>query len=193
MLLLHPDSWEIKKTKNKGKGIFARKDISQGIIIGDYLGTFLRPEEALVDELNFYLMYYSDRAVIAPDLNIDGVHLLNNSCLPNACLYIYKGHTLVFALRNIKRNEEITVPYLLVPITNYCNPCKHICLCGSEKCTGSMHLTDEKYKKWKSISEKQASQTKREKISYGKKLKILSDYPTIDKKYLEEVRIFLNS
>ncbi|HEY5122970.1 MAG TPA: SET domain-containing protein, partial [Ignavibacteria bacterium] len=113
MLLLSSDYWEIRNTKNKGQGLFAKKNISKGRAIGDYLGTVLHPLDAIVNEENFYLMYYHDHAVISPDLKKPGIHLLNHSCIPNAFLYIHKGHTLIFARRNILKGEELTIPYLL--------------------------------------------------------------------------------
>lgn len=187
MILLDDTFWEVKEIKNKGKGVFAKNDILQKTIIGDYLGTFLRPEEAVVDESNFYLMYYSDRAVIAPDLNISGVHLLNNSCEPNAWLYVYKGHTLAFAIKNIKKGEEITIPYLLSPKTKFCNPCQHVCFCGSKNCTGTMHISEKKYKKWRRLTDKQAKETKKEKVRYGKQLEPLLVYPKITEEYIDDV------
>lgn len=188
MILLPNKYWEVKKTKNKGQGIFALQEISKGTIIGDYLGKIIHPLNAIIDEKNIYLMYYSDEAVILPDLKITGAHLINNSCTPNSWLYIYKGHTLAFVLRNIVPGEEITIPYLLPPIDNYCNPCLHICNCGSKKCIKTMHMTKEKYNKWRKITKKQSNETKNEKVIYGKKLKKLSEYPeSIPNSYIKKI------
>ncbi len=187
MILLPDEFWEIKSTKNKGRGIFARKNISEGTVIGDYVGKIMRPEEAIVDENNLYLMYYHDRAVVSPDLENPGVHLLNNSCDPNSWIYIYKGHTLAFARRKIAKGEELTIPYLLPPVNQFCNPCLHVCRCGNLNCTGTMHTSKEKYDKWRKLTDKQSMETKRERIRYGKELKILSDYPKlISQSYIEE-------
>lgn len=188
MMLISDDYWEIRKTKNKGKGLFAKKNIAKGTVMGDYIGKVLRPEEAIVDEENIYLMYYSDRAVISPDLKKSGVHLLNHSCIPNSFLYIQEGHTLAFALREILKGEEITIPYLLSPKDKFCNPCIHLCKCGNLKCTGTMHLPKNKYDKWRQFSDSKAKQTKRKRITYGKELPILIKYPEkIDEKYIKTV------
>lgn len=188
MILLSNDYWEIKNTKEKGRGLFAKRDIEKGRIIGDYLGKIINPLDAVVDEENFYLMYYHDRAVITPDLKKAGVHLLNHSCSPNAFLYTYQGHTLTFALKNISKNEELTIPYLLSPKDEFCNPCHHACKCKNAQCTGTMHLSKEEYGKWRKLSGKWASKTKREKVSYGKDLPLLPLYPkTIPADYIEEV------
>ena len=188
MILLNQDFWEIRKTAKKGRGIFAKKEISKGTVIGDYLGKVIHPQDAVVDENNFYLMYYHDTAAIMPDLNKPGVHLLNHSCLPNAWLYIYKGHTLAFALKTINKGEEITIPYLLSPQDKFCDPCLHICQCGHPKCNQTMHLTHEQYKKWRKLNDKWASKTKREKVIVGKALPKLKVYPeTISTEYIKKI------
>src|ERR1035437_4421969 len=120
MILLANDYWEIRKTIKKGRGIFTKKDIPKGAIIGDYIGKVIHPRDAVVDEENFYLMYYHDYAVIAPDLEKPGIHLLNHSCVPNVWLSIYQGHTLAFALDKIPKGEELTIPYLLSPKDEFC-------------------------------------------------------------------------
>ena len=64
----------VKETREKGRGIFAKKAIEKGMIIGDYLGKIIHPRDAEINDENFYLMYYHDEAVIVPDLNQPGVH-----------------------------------------------------------------------------------------------------------------------
>jgi SET domain-containing protein len=193
MISLSSKYWEIKDTKNKGRGLFAKMDIPKGLIIGDYLGKVIHPKDAVVDEENFYLMYYHDRAAIVPDLEKTGVHLLNHACIPNSFLYTYKGHTLVFTLKNIFKGEELTIPYLLSPKDNFCNPCLHICKCGNLKCTKTMHLTKEQYAKWRVINDLWSSKTKRQRISYGKDLPQLSSYPkTIAPEYIKEITQLFN-
>ena len=177
MILLANDYWEIRKTIKKGRGIFTKKDIPKGAIIGDYIGKVIHPRDAVVDEENFYLMYYHDYAVIAPDLEKPGIHLLNHSCVPNVWLYIYKGHTLAFALDKIPKGEELTIPYLLSPKDEFCKPCLHVCECGHLQCSKTMHLSKENYDKWRKFNDKWAKETKRERVRYGKELPLLSTYP----------------
>lgn len=192
MILLAKDYWEIKETGKKGRGLFAKKDIPEGIVIGDYLGKVIHPQDAVVNENNFYLMYYHDSAAIMPNLDKPGIHLLNHSCLPNSWLYVYKGHALAFALKTILKGEEITIPYLLSPKDKFCDPCLHTCECGHLKCNQTMHLTKEQYRKWRKLNDKWASKTKREKVVIGQDLPRLSSYPkTISKDYIREVnRLF---
>lgn len=149
MFVISESNIVVKKTKHKGFGVFAKNTISKGVVIGDYTGE-------LVDYLNvdyakekkqMYLMYYNDTYGIYPDLSEPGVHLINHSCSPNCWLAKYKDRTLVFALRDIVPNEEITINYLLSPKNN-CKNCPHTCKCDIPACTGSMHLSEEKYLVW---------------------------------------------
>lgn len=181
MILLGKSYWEVKTTKNKGKGLFAKKDILPGAVIGDYLGKVLRNREIDIpsEKEGFYLMYYHDRASIYPDLKKPGVHLFNHSCTPNCALFTYQGHILFFGLRHIFAGEELTVAYMLSPKEGFCEPCNHVCKCNSKFCTKSMHLSQEGYIKWRSFQDSQAKKTKRKRISYNKDLPPLSSYPRL--------------
>ncbi len=178
MILLARDFWEIKTTKRKGRGLFAKKEITAGTVIGDYLGKVIRTVDYDLDKDKdgLYLMYYSDEASIYPDLKKPDIHLLNHSCTPNCWIYTYRGHTLFFALRIIKLGEELTISYLLGP-KETCTNCVHICKCGSDRCTGTMHLTKEKYNKWQKFQNSQNKKTKKQKVVFGKNLPVLSSYP----------------
>lgn len=175
MFLIPTDFWQIKATDEKGLGVFAKKEIGAGTIIGDYLGKVIKTADYDVDKdkEELYLMYYSDQAAIFPDLKKPGIHLLNHSCKPNCWIYTYRGHTLFFALRKIKPGEEMTISYLLSPKDD-CNNCTHICKCHSTFCTGTMHLSKEKYKKWQKF---QSNQRKTPKVIFGKNLPKLTSYP----------------
>lgn len=181
MFLLSQDYWEIRKTSKKGRGIFAKKDIPAGTVIGDYIGKVLRPDEE--DEYEkkglFYLMYYHDTASIFPDVKKPGIHLLNHACTPNTWMYTYRGHCLYFALRHIFAGEELTVDYLVSPLDEDCKPCTHFCHCSSVICSNTMHLTEKRYDEWNEFLEKEEARTKRQRIRYGKTLPLLKDYPTM--------------
>lgn len=194
MILLSETYWRIHKTKNKGHGIFAKITIPRGTVIGDYIGTVVRTKDVdLTQETeNMYLMYYHDQASILPDLTKHGIHLLNHSCSPNCWVYTQKGHTLFFALREIKPGEELTIDYLLAPKTKFCNPCTHSCKCRSKKCRGSFHLLKSEFNKWRVFQDKIIKKDKRVRISYGKTLKLLSNYPTkIPDSYIRSIPLGL--
>jgi hypothetical protein len=177
MILLAENDWEIKTTKEKGRGIFAKKDILPGTVIGDYIGKVIRTaEEDTFEKDGLYLMYYHENASLFPEnVNAPGIHLLNHSCAPTCWMYTYHGHTLFFALRRIFSGEELTVSYLLSP-NDDCDPCAHACRCGHSVCTGTMHQTQEHFDRWDSFNDAQAKQTKRARIRYGQLLPLLPSY-----------------
>lgn len=179
MFLLKDDYWEIKKTKDKGDGVFSKKEIKAGTVISDYLGKVINIAEYNLekDKKGLYLMFLTDQASIYPDLTKPGPHLFNHSCSPNCWVYIYHGHTLFFALRKIKPDEELTISYLLSPKDDACNPCTHNCKCESRLCTGTMHLSVNKYKKWQKFQNKEKQKTKMAEFSFGKNLQKLTSYP----------------
>lgn len=178
MFLLPPNSWEIQKTKKKGLGIFTKEQIKAGTVIGDYLGTIIKTAEYDLerDKKGLFLMYFSDKASIYPDLTKPGIHLLNHSCMPNCWIHIHQGHTLFFALRKIDPGEELTISYLLSPDDD-CRSCTHACMCESVHCTGSMHLSKDKYQKWQAFQDNEIKNMKRTKILYGRNLPELKKYP----------------
>lgn len=179
MFLIPESSWEVKDTKEHGRGIFATKEISAGTVIGDYTGRVIRPQEE--DEVekgaHFYLMYYHDYASIYPDLKKPGIHLINHSCTPNVWMYTYHGHTLYFALRKIFRGEQITVSYQLSPLDKNCAPCTHTCTCGAALCFQTMHLSQKRYKEWDAFQTVQEDRTPRERVRFGELLPPLASYP----------------
>lgn len=181
MILLPQKSWGVKPTKTKGLGLFTKRVIKPGTIIGDYLGKVLRNRELdiNIDPANFYLMYYHNNASIFPDLEIHGIHNINHSCTPNIALFIFQGHTLFFALRHIFPGEELTVSYMLSPQDEHCNPCPHICNCGSKVCKENMHLSKESYDLWQEFQKEMAKKDKRKRISYNSSLSKLTNYPKI--------------
>lgn len=182
MFLLPDDYWEIKKTQEKGNGVFAKRKIAPGTIIGDYLGKVLKTAEYDLesDKKGLYLMYLTDEASIYPDLTKTGIHLLNHSCQPNCWIYQYKGHTLFFALSSIDPDEELTISYLLSPEDDTCSPCTHVCKCSSAFCRGTMHLEKTKYIKWQQFQNQQKKKTKTVTFVFGQNLKPLTSYPQID-------------
>lgn len=178
MFLIPKDSWQIKRAKKKGLGVFAKKEIKKGTIIGDYLGKIVKTAQYDVksDEKGLFLMYFSDELCIYPNLKKPGIHLLNHSCSPNCFIYIHQSHTLFFALRDIKAGEELTISYLLDSKDKTCKDCPHDCLCLSKNCTGTMHLAPKKYKLWQKFQEKKKS-AKTAKVAIGKNLPKLKTYP----------------
>lgn len=136
------------KVRNSGihnKGVFAKKDISKGTKIIEYVGEIItkaesdkRAEEQLKSSKN----HTKDGGVYIFELNkkydIDGkvkwnpAKYINHSCNPNAETENIKGHIWIIALKDIKKSEEITYNYGYA-LEDYQ---EHPCLCGSKNCVG---------------------------------------------------------
>src|SRR3989338_4241266 len=163
MFLINSSSYKIKKTKNKGGGVFIKKDLEGGTVIGDYLGKIVSHEEE-EDSNVFYGMTRNDDEMILPDPDTAGVNYINHSCAPNCAMYPYKGHMLIVALRKIFTGEELSYLYLVDPeegLTFY-----YACKCGAPWCRGSMVTSWEYSKKfWDTFI------VKKQGKDYAKKLK----------------------
>lgn len=194
MFLIPASFWEIKKTKDKGRGVFVRQPISEGTLIGDYVGKLvsLKDFDFEKEKKKLYLMYYNDEFGIYPYLGKPGVHLLNHSCSPNCWITKYKNHTIVFALENINKGSELTISYLLPPKVN-CTPCPHKCFCKSIGCTGTMHLSEDGYKKWREFQDKEDKKDSSKTKRVVGELKPLKKYPkVISKKIILKIKSLRN-
>ncbi len=156
MFYIAKSYYQIKKTRNKGRGVFAKKEIKAKKIIGEYTGELVEIEKYDLDKDKdgLYLMFLDDKYAIYPDLTKVDIHLINHSCKPNCWIINNSGKVYFFALRDIKVGEELTISYLLPPKHETCNPCNHDCYCGSEKCTGTMHQSKESFAKWQKFQKK---------------------------------------
>lgn len=155
MFLIPKSYYQIKKTKNRGRGVFVKREIKQKTIIGEYTGEKIKIAEYDLekDREGLYLMYLDDTYAIYPDPTKIDIHLINHSCEPNCWMINHRDHIYFFALRDIKKNEELTISYLLPPKDKTCNPCTHDCKCRSKSCTGTMHQSIENFKKWQKFQE----------------------------------------
>jgi SET domain-containing protein len=137
MFLLDESFYEFRQTDQKGRGVFCRKAVSAGVIIGDYTGTIVSYEED-DDSKGLYSMEYDDDLLILAQKDSLGIHLINHSCMPNCAIYPYADRGLFVTLRHIEVGEEFTVSYMIVPEwieTVY------PCYCGTPLCRGYMTTT----------------------------------------------------
>lgn len=179
MFLIQPDYISIHRAGAKGRGVFAGKVIPKGTVIGDYLGKVIpiASYETADNPNELFIMSFTDEAFLYPDIAKPGVHMFNHSCMPSCWIYIYRGHTLFFALRDIAQGEELTISYLLSPKDENCNPCTHVCRCESDYCTGTMHLTRVKYVLWQEFQNRRRKNMKMAPYVIGGYLPRLTRYP----------------
>src|SRR3989344_5884212 len=183
MFLIPQNKWVIKNTETKGRGVFATEEIPIGTVIGDYVGKLIRPEEEDEYERKYglYVMEFNDQASIFADPSKTGVHLLNHSCANNCDTYPYQGHTLVFALRHIFKDEELTISYILDAPSDE-DTKTYPCFCQSPLCRGTMHATsNESERVGKHIDDLKSDGHHSDilPVDFGKELPPLAEYPVI--------------
>ena len=110
--------YSVKKSKidNKGRGLYAKKNIKKGTKIINYIGKIITNKQ--VDESDkydngkpIYLFTLNKRYTLDGDFSWNTAGLINHSCDPNS-QYDGKGLKIwITAITNINKGEEITCDY----------------------------------------------------------------------------------
>jgi len=133
--------YKIKKSSidNKGRGLYATKDIKEGTKIIDYKGKIITNKQ--VDESDkydnkkpIYLFTLNKRQTLDGAYPWNKAGLINHSCNPNS-QYDGKGLKIwITAIKDIKKGEEFTCDYGFgFDKQDYK---QFICRCGSKNCCG---------------------------------------------------------
>jgi len=127
----------IRKSRINGKGCFATIDFKRGRKIGEYAGERITDLEARKRARKRRFLRICDidgRFSLDGSRGGNGTHYINHSCDPNAYMKTLYGHVLFFALRNIRRGEEITIDYEQTLL-----PDSKRCFCGAKNCRGTIN------------------------------------------------------
>jgi SET domain-containing protein len=100
-----PAKLEVRDAGPKGRGVFALRPIARGELVASFTGWTLATAE-LTDDL-FALQIGHDLWLCSHGDHLDDC--INHSCDPNTGFVT--GQTVLFALRDIARGEEITFDY----------------------------------------------------------------------------------
>ena len=130
--------FKVKKSKIDKNGLYANRDIKKGTRILEYKGKIITSKES---ETNpkfdnckaIYLFNINKRFDLDGDYKFNTARLINHSCDPN-CEVDGVGLKLwIYAIKDIKKNEELTYDYGFSFDKDYKDfPCK----CGAKKCVG---------------------------------------------------------
>ena len=127
---------DVRASAIDGQGAFAAEAIPQRLKIGEIRGVCLSVAQARIRATRsqrIMIVELSAKKAIDFSKSADAMRYTNHSCRPNARLCIRQGRVEFYALRPIRRGEEITVNY---------GPTHHegrlACRCGAPGCAGRL-------------------------------------------------------
>ena len=135
---------EVRQSPIHGSGVYAACDIEAEEKIIEYVGEYIDKNESEDRAWDQYAKHEENNEAAVYIFNLDekwdldgnlpwnNARLINHSCEPN-CEAITEGHQIfIYALKDIKKGEELFFDYGF-DLESYED---HPCLCGSENCVG---------------------------------------------------------
>lgn len=125
------DNVTIKNSPVQGFGVYANKNFKTGdaVLIIDDTHVVTDESKLTPQQHEYDCDYLSDGKVI---LMQEPEKFINHSCDPNTYVKTIKGLRYVLAMKDIKKNKEITYDYAI----NGDNDGTFKCNCGSKNCRG---------------------------------------------------------
>ncbi len=131
-------SYKIKDSKIDNKGLYANRDIKDRTKIIEYKGKILTKKQVeenpkFDNEKAIYLFNINKKYDLDGDYKYNIARLINHSCDPNCEVFGTGLKVWVYAIRDIKKGEELTYDYGFGYDEDYKDfPCK----CKSKNCVG---------------------------------------------------------
>lgn len=169
------------QTEKKGVGVKAMELIKANTYIIEYVGEVVneieymkRVDTIYKDDVHHYGLLLNNHNVIDAHRMGNNSRFINHSCEPNAEIqkWIVNGNIrmVLFAMRDIQANEEITFDYKFDPFNG---PQK--CECGSKKCRGFITQQTNKKSKSDSLGSLKPTKSGRIPLQSRKKTRTSSD------------------
>ena len=130
--------YKIKKSNIDNRGLYANADIKDGTKIIEYKGKIVTKKEVeenskFDNEKAIYLFNLNKRYDLDGDFKYNTARLINHSCNPNCEVAGVGLKVWVYAIRDIKKGEELSYDYGFGYDEYYKDfPCR----CGSKNCVG---------------------------------------------------------
>lgn len=105
---------KLAKSKIAGKGAYAVQQIPARKKIGDLGGVIVTMKEAmkLIRDLKVISMVeLDDELALNASANPNNMRFINHSCDPNTYMRVMKNRVEFYALRNIRKGEELSCDY----------------------------------------------------------------------------------
>ncbi|MBD1172245.1 SET domain-containing protein-lysine N-methyltransferase [Pelagibacterales bacterium SAG-MED05] len=130
--------YKIKKSNIDNRGLYASQDIKNDTKIIEYKGKVVTKKKVEEDskfdnDKAIYLFNLNKRYDLDGDFKYNTARLINHSCNPNCEVAGVGLRVWVYAIRDIKKGEELSYDYGFGYDEYYKDfPCK----CGSKNCVG---------------------------------------------------------
>lgn len=133
---------EVKPSQIDGKGCFATVRFRKGKKVAELTGERVSRVEAarrMRGKRRLHICAIDSYWGIDSSRGGNGTQYVNHRCEPNCYMRVTRGHILIFALRDIKPGEELTLDY---GVTYH--PDTKRCLCGAPNCRGTLNRLKKK-------------------------------------------------
>jgi SET domain-containing protein len=130
----------VRPSKIHRWGVYALEDIPKGRKVVEYTGERVSRREAKrrAESNEIHCLFTLDKYwYLDGAVGGSGAEYINHCCDPNTESRIVKGHVLYFAIRPIRKGDELTVDYHFGK-----NQERVECKCGSPKCRGVINLLE---------------------------------------------------
>tara|TARA_A100001011_G_scaffold54952_1_gene53657 strand:+ start:979 stop:1428 length:450 start_codon:yes stop_codon:yes gene_type:complete len=140
--------YKIKNSKIDKRGLYANKNIKKGARIIEYKGKVITRKKAEEDpkfdnDKDIYLFNLNKRYDLDGDFKFNTARLINHSCDPNCEVSGTGLKVWVYAIKNIKKNEELSYDYGFGYDKDYKS---YPCRCGSKKCIGYIVRSESRWR-----------------------------------------------
>lgn len=127
-------SYVVSSSSIDGTGLFARRAISKGERILEYVGERISKTEAVqrCSEDNRFIFTLDDQYDIDGSVEWNPARFANHCCAPNCSVECDAGHLWLIADRAIAPGEELTYDYGY-DLEDYK---EHLCNCRAKECLG---------------------------------------------------------
>ena len=140
--------YKIRRSKIDNLGLYAAKDIKNGAKIIEYKGKVITIREA---EKNpkydngkaIYLFNLNKKYDLDGDFKFNTARLINHSCDPNCEVTGFGLKIWVYAIKNIKKGEELSYDYGFSFDKDFKD---YPCRCGSKNCVGYIVKSESRWR-----------------------------------------------
>ena len=130
--------FKIKKSKIDNNGLYANQNIKKGTKIIQYKGKIISVKQSEVSSKfdngkAIYLFNINKKYDLDGDFKFNTARLINHSCDPNCEVFGSGLKIWVYAMKNIKKGEELSYDYGFSYDDDYKD---YPCRCGAKSCAG---------------------------------------------------------